>query len=167
MIITKNCNIFTILFIGIFCLSVTNNLPKRFDKDALLARHNFYRKKVGVPALKWSDELAEIAQKWANKLAKKCNLEHSSSEWGENIYWTSGTATATEVVDRWAREEKYFDHTNRVYKSPEGRKFGHYSQIIWRNTTHVGCAVQKCRHGGEIWVCNYDPPGNYIGEPVY
>ncbi len=138
-----------------------------FDKKELLERHNYYRQKVGVPNLEWSEELAEVAQKWANQLAKKCEMKHSNSRFGENIYWTSGTANATEAVDFWASEERFFNHRNTTYVKGKGLKSGHYSQVIWKNTTHVGGAVSTCTHGGEIWVCNYNPHGNIVGQKAY
>ena len=44
---------------------------------------------------------------------------------------------------------------------------GHYTQVIWRNTQRVGCGVAVCPNGAEIWTCNYDPPGNYLGQNPY
>jgi hypothetical protein len=44
---------------------------------------------------------------------------------------------------------------------------GHYTQIIWRNTTEVGCGMATCSNGSEIWVCNYNPPGNYLRQNAY
>jgi uncharacterized protein YkwD len=154
----------------VMACSFTMNSGKKvtaIDKEAILEQHNYYRDQVGVPHLQWSDELAEYAQNWADKLAKKCNMYHSSGPYGENIYWTSGTASETEIVDYWATEQKYFNHRNPTYKKGSGRKSGHYSQIIWRSTTHVGGAVANCKHGGQIWVCNYDPHGNIIGRKAY
>lgn len=139
----------------------------KIDEKAMLDRHNYYREKVGVPPLEWSDELADYAQSWADHLAKSCDMYHSKGEYGENIYWTSGSSDAGYVVDYWADEERYFNHKNRAFKSSKSRKYGHYTQMIWKNTTHVGGAMQKCKHGGEIWVCSYDPHGNIIGQKVY
>ena len=162
---------FKILCLGfLFCILsfYSNDKHPEVDKDALLERHNHYRRTVGVPDLKWSDELADIAQKWANKLAKDCRFYHSKVPYGENIYWSSGSSTEKEVVDAWGSEKKYFNHKNPTYKgNRRSSKAGHYSQMIWRNTTHVGGAKQNCKHGEEIWVCNYDPYGNVIGEKAY
>jgi hypothetical protein len=36
---------------------------------------------------------------------------------------------------------------------------GHFTQVVWRATTHVGCGTASCT-GLVLWVCNYDPPGN-------
>lgn len=120
-----------------------------------------------MPPLTWSNELAEIAQIWANELAKNCELQHSNAGFGENIYWSSGEASEVEVVDNWASEEHFFNHNKRVFKEAATSRVGHYTQIIWRGTKLLGGAKQKCRHGGEIWVCNYDPPGNWVGSKVY
>ena len=41
----------------------------------------------------------------------------------------------------------------------------HYTQMIWKGTTHVGCAY----HQGGPWtylICRYSPPGNVDGRPV-
>lgn len=140
----------------------------KIDQDKFVARHNYYRKKLGVPNVKWSDEIAAYAQKWANRLALTCQMKHrSKDEYGENICYTSSSYTENEVVDVWASEEKDFDHTNPVFRSKDLYKYGHYSQLIWRKTKFIGAGAAKCKHGGEIWVCNYDPPGNYINEKVY
>lgn len=59
--------------------------------------------------------------------------------------------------------------------SPNMNQFdywGHFSQIVWKGTTHVGCATVMCHGLGNIdsssslpfTVCNYSPPGNYAGE---
>ncbi len=50
--------------------------------------------------------------------------------------------------------------------------WGHFSQIVWKGTTHVGCATQQCSTlqnvGSDVppvfTVCNYSPPGNYANE---
>ncbi len=75
-------------------------MSQKINKEELLERHNYYRDKVNVPHLKWSEELAIYSQKWADNLAKKCNLIHSKSSYGENIYWTNSTAIASELGGR-------------------------------------------------------------------
>lgn len=138
------------------------------DQEKLVSRHNFYREKLDIPPLEWSDSLADFAQNWADHLADNgCGLEHSSGSFGENIYWTSGKRDENDVVDYWAQESKYFDHENPVFKKGKMNAYGHYTQIIWRETRYVGAGVATCSNGTEIWVCSYDPPGNYINEKVY
>lgn len=134
------------------------------DQERLLERHNYYRAQLGIEPLEWSDELAEYAQEWADRLAKNCKMEHrTEDDYGENIYWTSTMTDEYRVVDFWAEEEKYFNHRNRLYKPGNG----HYTQMIWRETKRMGAAIATCADGGQIWVCNYDPPGNWVGEKAY
>ncbi|KLJ09458.1 hypothetical protein EMPG_15120 [Blastomyces silverae] len=44
-------------------------------------------------------------------------------------------------------------------------KWGHFTQIVWKSTTVVGCATVKCsNHLRWNTVCNYGPPGNFGGR---
>jgi cysteine-rich secretory family protein len=89
------------------------------DSSSMVAAHNKWRSKVGVPDIKWSDTLAKTAQAWANKLKSKvCALKHSQgSGFGENLYeaglitWSDGTkegqsVTPRMVVDSWGKEKQ-------------------------------------------------------------
>lgn len=144
----------------------------------ILDAHNAFRTEVGVPALKWSAELAMFAQRWANELAnnRDCQLGHRPNEdgdtwkqlYGENIYSGGGSDWAPTILDAvagWGKEKGDFDFTTKLCKG--GGTCGHYTQIIWKNTTHVGCAIAKCGDGNVIVVCNYDPSGNWMGETAF
>lgn len=133
----------------------------------MVAAHNKWRKELNLPPLEWSNELAEVAQKWANKLKRQgCKMKHSTSSYGENLYWSSGMNTTPEdVVDSWASEKKYFNFKKKKCNGA-WYKCGHYTQVIWKNTKKVGCAMVKCGNQ-QVWVCNYDPAGNYTGEAPY
>ncbi len=137
----------------------------------IVAAHNVWRKKVGVPNLKWSDKLAGVAQNWANKLKRngkdgECAFEHSTNDYGENLYWTSGKVTDVKrVVDAWGNEVNDYNYSKNTCK--QGKMCGHYTQIVWKDTKEVGCGKASCKVGGEVWVCSYDPPGNYKGEKPY
>lgn len=141
----------------------------KIDKEKIVERHNFHRRKVGVPDVKWSDEIATYAQKWANQLAVNCQLKHRSDKhgYGENICMAPLSYDEDDVVDVWASEEKNFNHKNPIFRHKDLYRYGHYSQLIWRKTKEIGAGAAKCKHGSSIWVCNYDPPGNYIDEKVY
>ena len=47
--------------------------------------------------------------------------------------------------------------------------WSHYTQLVWAKTTRLGCAVNICPQSSfpVLVVCNYDPPGNMGGAPVY
>lgn len=55
-------------------------------------------------------------------------------------------------------------------KAKFGEKTGHFTQLVWQNTTKVGCGAVECnndaKNGAKGWfvVCEYDPAGNVIGE---
>lgn len=139
------------------------------DVARILADHNKYRSALGIPGLTWSNELAAVAQRWANHLAieQGCRFFHSSSEYGENLSMGSGAShNFTDAIEGWAAERKDFNYTTKQCNG-NWAKCGHYTQIIWKSTTKVGCASAKCANGSIIIVCNYDPAGNMMGETPY
>jgi pathogenesis-related protein 1 len=141
------------------------DLLTQIEKQQLVDEHNKWRTEVGNDSLIWSEDLSKVAQKWADNLAKTCNMYHSSTDYGENIYWTMTTATPVDVVTLWADEKQYY--SGQKISESNYMKFGHYTQLVWYDTTEIGCAKATCKGGGEIWVCNYNPPGNYIDEKAY
>jgi len=144
-------------------IGIADAQPSSLARD-ILAAHNSVRAGIGVGPLKWSDRLAARAQDWANTLlAKKRFVHRTNSDSGENLFETRGaTASPAQVVNSWASESQ-----NYRYSSNRCRGVcGHYTQIVWRDTKEVGCAV--ARGGGrEVWVCEYDPPGNWVGKTPY
>ncbi len=131
--------------------------------------HNYVRRPFDLPDLVWDDDLAAISLAWAQHLAdnKNCDLEHDrSSPYGENLYWTSGSSGPRDPVISWASEVDDYDYDGNSCRP--GRMCGHYTQIVWEDTQRVGCAAVTCPgNGGEIWMCNYDPAGNWVGEWPY
>src|SRR4051794_13779829 len=121
----------------------------------MLDAHNAVRARVGVPPLVWSDQLAEVAQDWANQLVATGGLSHRpNNRYGENIYTLSGgTVSPAQVVDFWAAEARGYDIRSNTCRGV----CGHYTQVVWGKTRAVGCAVAADRRR-EVWVCNYDPP---------
>ncbi len=161
--------------------SEQKNVPKNVvlgdqepaEMAGITARHNFWRAQLGIAPLTWSNELAAFAQEWANELKRRgMKMEHRprsgafTQKYGENIYWSSGMKNSTDAaVDSWADERKSFDFDTQECKG-EWYVCGHYTQLIWENSTQVGCA--KVTVGNEeIWLCNYNPPGNYTGQKPY
>ncbi len=148
-------------------LKMTEELKKEFIEE-----HNQWRKDVGVPPLEWSEKLAQYASEWGMEIGKKCDMKHRpySGKWeqlyGENIYWTSAPSVATkDVVDAWGSEIKYYKKPKPI--DDDFVKYGHYTQVVWKDTKKVGCAIIKCKKGGTIVICNYDPSGNWDGQTAY
>jgi hypothetical protein len=85
------------------------------------------------------------------------------NHYGENLYSISGgTSSPEQVVGYWADEARGYDIRNNTCAGV----CGHYTQIVWGKTRTVGCAVATDRRR-EVWVCNYDPPGNVVGYRPY
>ncbi len=133
----------------------------------MVAAHNRAREAVGVPDLQWSAPLAQTAQGWADHLrGEHCAMRHSGTQGiGENLAWAGGQhLSASQVVGMWVDERHAFNLASNECAS--GAVCGHYTQVVWKNTKLVGCGIASCGNS-EIWVCNYSPPGNYIGERPY
>ncbi|MCB9559812.1 MAG: hypothetical protein H6708_05335 [Kofleriaceae bacterium] len=130
------------------------------DAGAMLAEHNRYRAAHCAPALTWSDKLAGVAQAWADHLRDDgCAFEHSRTRYGENLAaGTTGALPPADVVAMWYRERDAYDFARGGFSG----KTGHFTQVVWAETTAVGCGMSQC-DGLDVWVCNYDPPGNVDG----
>ena len=145
-----------------------------------LSSHNRVRAKHRLPPLKWSNKLAAYSKQWVDHLGSgpRCTMKHRSGvpPYGENLYWSSAVVwsdgvretnrvTIRDVVKVWADEERWYNY-NRNNCQP-GQRCGHYTQIVWRDTTEVGCAMKVCGDKSQTWVCSYNPPGNYTGVRPY
>ena len=169
----------SILF-SIISLAYSQTVPEKtgsnvnqYEGQIALNFHNKARKDVGIPALEWSVDLAKYAQEWADHLAKKgCKMEHRPNEgefaekYGENIFWGMGVEySALDATRGWYDEIK--DYKHEPISEKNWSRAGHYTQMVWRNTTKVGIGRATCKTGETIIVANYDPAGNYIGESAY
>ena len=148
--------------------------------EGVLQAHNGVRLKHGLKPLKWSNKLAKYSQEWADHLGRgnHCQIKHrpGNPPYGENLYrssalqWSDGrrelmAINVKEVVKSWTDEERWYNYqTNRCQP---GKQCGHYTQVVWENTTEVGCAVKVCADKSQTWVCSYNPAGNYIGVRPY
>ena len=138
---------------------------------SILEAHNAARYDKQLPNLTWSTQLAADAQRWANHLAETDKGEHDPStrgKEGENIWWgTTEAFTFTQMVSFWVDEKK--DFVYGVFPNVRKRGsavVGHYTQVIWKNTTAVGCALSS-NGKTDFLVCRYSPPGNIIGQNPY
>ncbi|URE00088.1 SCP [Musa troglodytarum] len=132
----------------------------------LLRSHNAARAAVGLPPLAWDARLARYAESYAGRRRRDCALAHSGGPYGENIFWGSGARwRPAQAAAAWVRERRWYHYRSNSCSAPE---CGHYTQIVWRSTRRLGCAMVSCSgRKGVLVVCEYDPPGNYIGERPY
>ncbi len=88
---------------------------------------------------------------------------------GENL-WT-GTRAAylyDEVVGMWAGEQSDFVNGAMlaISRANDWHRVGHYSQIVWRGTTRVGCSLASNSSDAYL-VCRYAPAGNVTGQRAF
>ena len=138
----------------------------------LLAAHNRERAIAGVPALRWDPGLASAAASYGPALAALGRLQHSPRAGrptqSENLWMgPRGYYTPEQMVGSWIAEKADF----RPGMFPDVSRTGnwldvsHYTQLIWRGTTHVGCAVHSDPRSDYL-ICRYSPKGNRDGERV-
>ncbi|XP_055346968.1 cysteine-rich secretory protein 2-like [Paramacrobiotus metropolitanus] len=133
--------------------------------------HNKYRSSVksrDMRKLKWNTDAAKSAQRWADTCPDGHNKDTDRQtpgfgKCGQNIAWRQGTAAFswTNAINQWYNEVKYF----RYCRQPTG-PVGHYTQLMWANTSVVGCGVRSgCNNLGTntiVYVCNYCNGGNIM-----
>ncbi len=151
------------------------------DREAIVTAHNKWRAEVGVGKLSYSRDLEVSAQAWADALKKtnRCQMRHSSPEgkYGENLFWASAVkwsdgrrelqkVSSDRPVDAWATEKANYDYASNSCEA--GKVCGHYTQVVWKASTKVGCAYAVCEDShDQVWVCQYQPAGNVIGRKPY
>ena len=121
-----------------------------------------------------TDKLNDFAQKYAENLAFRNVMEHSTHDArdkiygdysGENLYYfyTSSrnlTVTGADAVDSWYDEIKDYDFSKGCSKN--GGVVGHFTQLIWKESTQLGLGVARNSNNNVYVVGNYHPGGNYI-----
>ncbi len=146
----------------------------------MVAAHNAARAAVNpapsvpLPAMTWDATVAAAAQSWADQ----CNFSHYTAGYGQNLYAstarsTSAAPTPQAVIDSWVGEAADYNYSTNTCNS--GAVCGHYTQVVWRNSTLLGCGITYCTTGSPFsssatWynvVCDYSPPGNYVGQKPY
>ena len=165
-----------------FFLFISTNNQTNTDVEKSLQVHNSARLEVGVSDLMWSKELEKDAKNYAEILAyKDSGLQHSKfrNDQGENLasFFESSTKNGvesfifsktplTDASIAWYEEIKDYRYS-KVKGSSSGPVVRHYTQMVWKNTTHVGIASAISKTGKVYVVARYYPAGNYIGEYPY
>ncbi|XP_010530682.1 PREDICTED: pathogenesis-related protein 1-like [Tarenaya hassleriana] len=153
------------LFLTLLALVTALSTHAQDSHQDYISAHNTARATVGVGPVSWDDDLEAYAQSYARRQARGCELEHSNGPYGENLAMSTGDLTGIEAIGLWVNEKVDYDYDSNTCRV--GKVCGHYTQVVWRNSTRIGCAKMECDNGGTFITCNYDPPGNYIGERPY
>ncbi|KAH7029804.1 CAP domain-containing protein [Microdochium trichocladiopsis] len=142
-------------------------------QQVVMDAHNIARALHGSPALKWSASLASIAQDHTNS----CEFKHKvEGTYGQNLGWVGWSGSAPDVVGQMGDMigKSWYAGEIGSFKNEYGKatpnmanfgSFGHFTQVVWKGTTEVGCAYKTCDNGkAYFFECNYKAPGNYEGQ---
>lgn len=143
--------------------------PVELQTD-MLAAHNAARRQVGLGPMAWSPGLAADAKRYARRMSRSRLFAHSRQRpgarpQGENLWMgTHDAYSFAEMAGSWVEERQLYDGGSISQAMSDGtfEAIGHYTQIIWRNTSMVGCAVVS-NPDDDYLVCRYLPAGNVMG----
>ncbi|ODA81375.1 hypothetical protein RJ55_04340 [Drechmeria coniospora] len=144
----------------------------------MLRQHNIHRRNHSVSDFVWNNDLAD----YAKTLALTCVFAHDgtigSADYGQNLAALNGvddpvTAGARMVTNVWYNSELpyylWYGGNPPLDSNPD--LWDHFTQMVWKDSSEVGCSTVACPAGTifentDCWysVCNYRPPGNYLGE---
>ncbi len=173
-----------------------NNLGEKLNKPYNFAAQN--RPSTPLPLMVNNTGLKNSAA----SVASSCNFVHSGMPGvGENLFagteitgtsqseWESNRVWRIEnAIHTWADEARLLSYpvgaptvgcNNGLTGVNCRAAIGHYTQMVWDNTTQVGCAEQFCPSGitsssialgslpSTMLVCHYSPQGNYVSGANY
>jgi len=160
-----------LLVLCLFKPSVQEALDQDFN-SRLLNQINTYRALHQVANVTWDLQLANDSSVWAKTCAKKNKLYHDypMKTFGESLYLCWGPHCipknfAERPAKRWHSETRYMNWSNISAQ----KKTLHLTQMIWKDSTHVGCGYSSVENNKKrihkyYVVCRYSPPGNWRGE---
>ncbi|NXM38498.1 PI16 inhibitor, partial [Gymnorhina tibicen] len=143
------------------------------EKKIILDEHNKYRSQVVPPAMAmmkmtWDLDLEVSAQAFA----KQCILPKNGKGKGKNFFATASNLDVKLAIEQWNEERKFYNLTTD--ECAKGQMCGHYTQMVWAETTRIGCGKSFCEkvNGTEtenvhLFVCSYFPLGNVKGKLPY
>lgn len=124
---------------------------------AILDAHNEYRALHGSGDLSWADGPYSYVKNNADNYDCSGVLTHTHGQFGENL--AAGYSDGPSAVKAWYDEGDTYNYSTH-------NEYNHFTQVVWKGSTQLGCAYKDCRASG--WglyiVCEYNPVGNVIGQ---
>ncbi|GKT41016.1 protein PRY2 [Colletotrichum spaethianum] len=129
--------------------------------SAVLNSTNSYRNEHNASDVTWNNTLADFATDYLDDMpGDSCNFGHSGGPYSENL--AKGYPSTTLSIEAWGEERDDYDFDTGEFDE----RTGHFTQLVWKNTSDVGCGRKLC--GDRQWylVCEYWPRGNVVGQFV-
>ncbi|KAL5096541.1 hypothetical protein RYX36_000868, partial [Vicia faba] len=73
---------------------------------------------------------------------------------GDNLAGGYGEMKDADAVKFWLTEKLNYDYVSNSCVNDECL---HYTQIVWCDTVHIGCANAKCMNGWVFAIYSYSP----------
>ena len=160
--------------------------------DGVVNRQNCYRKAAGLGELKVDPVLQKRSQAWVDYLAQNesCTMRHPGTTGnlsecgqylngscqdvisdGQNIAWRqssqaidmSGPSAFNWAVDGWYDECQGYKDYGWDKNPGNNPETGHYTQLMWKNATRIGCGAANCGPNTILVNCNYGADNNRDG----
>ncbi|KAI6798418.1 hypothetical protein KC332_g16173 [Hortaea werneckii] len=146
-------------------------------QDKVIVHHNIHRSNHSDTGdLEWDDGLASTAQKIAESCTYAHNTEEDGGGYGQNIAAGITAENVSQVIT-----DMFYNGEINLFADQYGKEqpdmtnfegWGHFTQLVWKETTHVGCYTQTCDSLANVGsnvppyftVCNYKNAGNYANE---
>ena len=131
-------------------------------KQDVIKQINKYRNQHGALSLSNDSKIDKIAQKFADQLSKKGQLDYSYNQYkgedlGESVYKADNYMAPLKLVKALYDESEDYNYKD---KDPEPSNF---TQMVWKSSEYIGFGMQKSK-GKYYFVLNYYPTGNIDGE---
>ena len=167
----------------LFQIISSTKLDSNKVNEVLLAQHNKYRKMHDAPELTLDNELIKLATDYSAALAFKPDIytitpsgskNKNKEKLGENIFTCTSVLKedkdncydieSTIPVDEWYNEMKNYNFSKPGFTIDSS----HFSQLVWKETTKMGCGA-SVRDDGVTYkvVCNYYTAGNILSPQKF
>ncbi|NWW15399.1 PI16 inhibitor, partial [Falcunculus frontatus] len=143
------------------------------EKKIILEEHNKYRSQVSPPArammkMTWDPDLEVNAQSFA----ENCILGKNGERRGKNFFATASTLDVKLAIEQWDGEREFYNFV--TYECDDGQTCDNYTQVVWAETTRIGCGKSFCEkvdgietENVHLFVCSYFPLGNKEDKAPY
>ncbi|KAH0473031.1 MAG: uncharacterized protein KVP18_000353 [Porospora cf. gigantea A] len=120
------------------------------DRQRILRAHNEEREWYGVPPLQWDmqieNHVGRVHLQTYNSVQSVGGCGYGRCVHGENLaFRTGGRENYFKwelYIAAWTKERRHWNCLTNL----GDKVFGHWTQVVWQRSTHVGCALNcECK----------------------